>query len=155
MEIAKPKQTCARQYFSEPETWQMQKHWPEGWLYWKPISGILLELVGCLLTQNELISLHGALSAQSVHDIRLATQPEMGWWRDSRATRQLINSDGFPFRQACHLYFLLLPILIKHSIWQESVLLDRNALKNRLALFKSQKSQLFFKCYSKVSRLSK
>lgn len=48
----------------------------------KTISGIFVEPAGCLLTQNELISPHGALSAQSGHDIRLATQKEMGWWRD-------------------------------------------------------------------------
>lgn len=44
----------------------------------KTISGIFVEPAGCLLTQNELISPHGALSAQSGHDIRLATQKEMG-----------------------------------------------------------------------------
>lgn len=44
----------------------------------KTISGIFVELAGCLLTQNELISPRGALSAQSVHDIRLAAQKEMG-----------------------------------------------------------------------------
>lgn len=44
----------------------------------KPISGIFVELAGCLLTQNELISPRRALSAQSVHDIRLATRTEMG-----------------------------------------------------------------------------
>lgn len=48
----------------------------------KPISGISVELAGCLLTQNELISPRRALSAQSVHDIRLAEQKEMGRWRD-------------------------------------------------------------------------
>lgn len=48
----------------------------------KPILGIFVELAGCLLTQNELISPRRALSAQSVHDIILAPQKEMDWWRD-------------------------------------------------------------------------
>lgn len=59
---------------SEPLTWRVARL--------KPISGIFVELAGCLLTQNEQISPHRALSAQSVHDITLATQREMGWWRD-------------------------------------------------------------------------
>lgn len=58
------------------------KPWPRRVAQLKTISGIFVELAGCLLTQNELISPRGALSAQSVHDIRLATQREMGWWRD-------------------------------------------------------------------------
>lgn len=44
----------------------------------KPILGTFAELfVGCLLTQNELISPCGPLSAHSVHDIILAPQKEM------------------------------------------------------------------------------
>lgn len=64
----------------------------------KPISGIFVELTGCLLTQNELISPRRALSAQSVHDIRLATRREMGWWRDR------------PEQQAGRLTHRLLPL---------------------------------------------
>lgn len=119
-EIAKPKQTC-KTIFLWTGNLANAKHWPEGWLDWKPISGILLKLAGCLLTQNILISLHRALSAQSVDDIRLATQR----WADG-ATNQGNKAadyltDGFPFKQACHLYFLLLTILIKHCFGQESV----------------------------------
>lgn len=54
--------------------------WRVVWL--KPISGIFVELAGCLLTQNELISPRRPLSAQSVHDITLAPQKETDWWRD-------------------------------------------------------------------------
>jgi len=56
----------------KPLTWRVARL--------KPISGIFVELAGCLLTQNELISPCRALSAQSVHDITLATQRKR--WAD-------------------------------------------------------------------------
>lgn len=98
----------------------------------KPISGISVELVGCLLTQNELISPRRALSAQSVHDIRLAEQKEMGRWRDGPE-----QWAGWLTRRLLPLQPGLSPLLpVAHYLnqtldfRQEGVLLAREKKKN-------------------------
>lgn len=71
----------------KPLTWRVARL--------KPISGIFVELAGCLLTQNELISPRRTLSAYSVHDITLATQRKDGpMARQTSGARRLINSQA-------------------------------------------------------------
>lgn len=125
----------------KPLTWRVARL--------KPISGIFVELAGCLLTQNELISPRRALSVQSVHDIRLATQREMGWWRDRPEQRA-----GWLTPRLLPLQPGLSPLLpVAHYLnqtldfRQESVLLARKKMPRgtqlklkRLTLLKSPKS---------------